>query len=152
MALKNKKSIFARTGDEAVPESNAAAADEAAAAETVEEPEQERESEPAPAERDMDNVSKIVALWQRDAAMLKLIVPEFDLDAAIRNATFKNSLMQGRTVFEAYAQTVRPESKSRDEILQNGQNGTRGTGEAVMNPAKLSSEEFKKYIERIRNS
>ncbi|MBQ3427381.1 MAG: hypothetical protein IJH37_09620 [Clostridia bacterium] len=100
-----------------------------------------------------DDSARVLALWQRDAAMLKLIVPEFDLNTAVKDETFRRVLTSGGSVFEAYAAAVRPGSAAgRDEIFQNAQTRTRGTGDAVVNPAKLSPEEFKKYIEERRNA
>ena len=96
---------------------------------------------------------RLVSLWQRDAAMLKLIVPEFDLEAALKNEVFVHALAEGGSVFEAYKAAIKPISASgRNEILQNGQSAGRGTGDATANPARLSSEDFKRYIENIRNS
>ncbi|MBR0365629.1 MAG: hypothetical protein IJH94_02365, partial [Clostridia bacterium] len=119
----------------------------------VETEEPEPAEEPAQ-ESSEDDRARLIALWQRDADMLKLIVPEFDLSSAVKNERFRSVLAGGGSVFEAYAEAIKPNAGSvgRDEIFQNAQNRSRGTGEAVVNPAKLSPEEFRKYIEERRNA
>lgn len=98
-----------------------------------------------------DTKAKVIAGWQRDAKEIRHLVPEFDLNEAIKNPEFYDALAQGKSVFEAYAlinKTQEPEP--RREIYQNGQRARRGTGGSVVNPAKMSREDFKKYIERIK--
>ncbi|MGN1115659.1 MAG: hypothetical protein ACI4TH_03750 [Candidatus Ornithomonoglobus sp.] len=95
----------------------------------------------------------IVRQWQSDAQKLAVVVPDFDFQAALRNDTFRNALTSGRNIFEAYAEMVRvPGSAGRAGITQNAQYARRGTGEATVNPSKLSSEDFKKYIESRKNA
>lgn len=96
---------------------------------------------------------KLIRQWQRDAEQLMLLVPEFDLEEAVKNSSFANALMQGATVFEAYLQMSRVSAaKPREEIAQNAKTARRGTGGSVINPAKLSSKDFNKYIESIRDN
>lgn len=96
---------------------------------------------------------RVIRQWQRDAEQLSLLVPEFNLEEAVKNSAFTNSLMQGATVFEAYLQMSRVATqKPREEIAQNARNARRGTGGSVLNPAKLSSKDFNKYIESIRDN
>lgn len=96
---------------------------------------------------------KLVMQWQRDAQQLKILVPDFDLAEAVKNKEFCAALTSGATVFEAYkAMSEMPKEKPREEIFQNARSARRGTGGTSINPAKLSSREFKKYIENIRNS
>lgn len=98
-----------------------------------------------------DTKAKVIAQWQRDAMELKHLVPEFDLNEAIADPTFYEALAQGKSVFEAYALINKKETPApRREIYQNGQRARRGTGGSVVNPAKMSSEDFKKYIARIK--
>ena len=95
----------------------------------------------------------IVKQWQRDAEQLKLLVPDFSLKTAIKNPLFAEALKKGATVFEAYKETsAAPKPEKREEIFQNARSARRGTGGASVNPAKLSSDEFKKYIENIKNA
>lgn len=95
----------------------------------------------------------IVKQWQRDAEQLKLLVPDFSLETAIKNPLFAEALKKGATVFEAYKETsAAPKPEKREEIFQNARSARRGTGGASVNPAKLSSDEFKKYIENIKNA
>ena len=95
----------------------------------------------------------IVKQWQRDAEQLKLLVPDFSLETAIANPMFAEALKNGATVFEAYKEiSGAPKPEKRDEIFQNARSARRGTGGASLNPAKLSSDEFKKYIENIKNA
>ena len=93
-----------------------------------------------------------IALWQRDAYMLKLVIPDFDFESALNDDTFRAELASGKSVFEAYAAIARPRQQQRSEIFQNAQSASRGMGESEINPAKLSSEDFKKYIDNIRNN
>ncbi len=94
---------------------------------------------------------KLISQWQRDGEEIKHLVPEFDLAEAIKNPDFANALVEGKSVFEAYGLINKKETpKPRREIYQNGQHARRGTGGSVVNPAKMSSEDFKKYIESIR--
>lgn len=96
---------------------------------------------------------KLIRQWQRDAEQLTLFVPEFNLEEAVKNSAFANALMQGATVFEAYLQMSRVSAvKPREEIAQNAKTARRGTGGSVINPAKLSSKDFNKYIESIRDN
>ena len=95
----------------------------------------------------------IVKQWQRDAEQLKLLVPDFSLEEAIKNPAFADALKNGATVFEAYKEiSGAPKPEKRDEIFQNARSARRGTGGASLTPAKLSSDEFKKYIDNIKNA
>lgn len=95
----------------------------------------------------------IVRQWQSDARNLAIVVPDFDFRAALRNDTFRSALTSGRNIFEAYAEMIRvPGSAGRAGITQNAQYARRGTGEATVNPSKLSSEDFRKYIESRKNA
>lgn len=120
--------------------------------------EMEKQSEnPAPESKAQtaqadDDRERRIALWQRDAYMLKIIVPDFDFEAALKDERFRAALASGKTVFEAYAGIAKPAQSQRSEIFQNAQSESRGMGESELNPAKLSSEDFKKYIDRIRNN
>lgn len=169
MAIKTKKSLFAKDEPAAEPaepymvfdtkddydaaiaaELEKLGADAPDAPETV--PKAAEPAKEAAETGSGDDSARVLALWQRDAAMLKLIVPEFDLNIAVRDENFRRALTSGGNVFEAYAAAVKPGTAAgRDEIFQNAQTHTRGTGDAVVNPAKLSPEEFKKYIEERRN-
>ncbi len=113
----------------------------------------EGEREPI-AVRENDATAELIREWHRDAEQLKLIVADFSLEEAIRNKAFADALRSGATVFEAYKEMLampRPQPM-REEIFQNARSARRGTGGATVNPAKLSSEEFKKYIDSIRNN
>lgn len=95
----------------------------------------------------------IVEEWQSDAQKLAVVVPDFDFQSALRNDTFRSALTSGRNIFEAYMEMVKvPGSAGRAGITQNAQYARRGTGEATLNPSKLSSEDFKKYIESRKNA
>lgn len=103
-------------------------------------------------ENDADT-EKVVRQWQRDAEQLKILVPDFDLAEAIKNKAFAEALSGGATVFEAYKETsLLPKREHREEIFQNARSARRGTGGATLNPAKMSSDDFKKYIENIKNA
>lgn len=96
---------------------------------------------------------ELIEKWKREAEELKAVMPEFDFASAVKNDTFKRALAEGKTVLAAYKEmTQLPKNPVRDELHQNARSPRRGTGEVTLNPAKLSSEDFKKYIENIRNS
>ena len=95
---------------------------------------------------------EIIDTWRSDAEKLSKLVPDFNLASALGNEIFKNALVSGKNVFEAYEEMITPpKNPPRAGIRQNGQSARRGTGESKMNPAKLSSADFKKYIEQIKN-
>lgn len=175
MALKSKKGIFARDDAQSAENTeerepyivfetkddyDAAIADElkkrGGIDDAGEAPSEVKADAAAPQaqQREETEPQRLIEMWQRDAQNLKLIVPEFDLGMAVKNETFKNVLASGGNVFEAFAAASRPNggAAGRDEIFQNAQSRSRGAGEAVVNPAKFSPEEFKKYIEQRRNS
>lgn len=95
---------------------------------------------------------RAVKQWVRDAEQLKILVPEFDLEEAVKQPAFAEALLSGKTVIEAYKELIGlPRNEPREEIAQNARNARRGTGGATQNPAKLSDEDFKKYINNIKN-
>lgn len=93
--------------------------------------------------------------WQREAAELKTLVPDFNFDAAIQNKTFADAISGGATVAQAYMlmqskEPKQPEAKAkRKEIAQNAMTKNKGTGESSVNPATMSDKDFKEYINRI---
>lgn len=104
--------------------------------------------------------TNIISQWERDAAQLKFIQPEFDFRTELQaNPKFRQLISNGMGVIEAYAAS-RPEPQreeppkqaERKPIQQNAQTPDGGTGTNTRNPAKMSSAEFKQYIENIRNS
>lgn len=93
----------------------------------------------------------LVNKWRREARQLKQSVPDFDLKQALSDKNFTDALARGMSVAEAYAESVRmPKNQPRGAVYQNGQSARRGTGEASRNPADLSPEDFKKYIEKLK--
>ncbi len=98
--------------------------------------------------------NRVIAQWRRDAEELKHLYPDFDLNEAIAMPEFYEALAEGKSVFEAYSIIMKesaPKPKEeRREIYQNGQRARRGTGGSVMNPSKMSREDFNKYIRRIK--
>lgn len=94
----------------------------------------------------------IITLWRRDAENLKQIVPDFNLEEALKNNEFRKVLNQCGNVFTAYFKlnNATPSAFKRDKILQNAQSRNRGTGDSSFNPANLSDEDFKKYINKIK--
>lgn len=105
-----------------------------------------------PASGGTDNAARLARMWEEDAAKLSAALPDFDFAAALRNDAFKDALLKTGSVFKAYAAMVRPPYQTaRGDIAQNALSPRRGTGESSVNPAKLSSEDFKRYIDNIRN-
>lgn len=105
-----------------------------------------------PSDNTDDDKKRLISEWQRGAAELKMIVPDFDFSSALKNEVFRKALTSGKSVFEAYSEMTRlPKNPEREELHQNARASRRGTGDAAINPAKLSSEDFKKYINNIKN-
>jgi hypothetical protein len=102
----------------------------------------------------------IISQWERDAAQLKFIQPEFDFRTELQsNSQFRQLISQGMGVIEAYAASrpqpqkqEPPKQAERKPIKQNAQSPDGGTGTNTRNVANMSSAEFKQYIENIRNS
>ena len=107
-----------------------------------------------------DKNTDIISQWERDAAQLKFIEPEFDFRTELQsNPQFRQLISQGMGVIEAYAasrpekvKAEPPKQAERKPIKQNAQSPDGGTGTNTRNPANMSSAEFKQYIENIRNS
>ena len=88
----------------------------------------------------------------RDGELLGKYIPGFDFRGAMQNSAFRETLKRTLSVMEAYeAMTRLPKNAPRETIAQNGQTARRGTGESSVNPARLESEEFMRYIEKIKN-
>ncbi len=110
-----------------------------------------------------DNMAKICERWKRENEELKEVAPDFDFVSAVEgNAAFKDALLKGASVAQAYLASGMAEKKpevqpkqakpKRAEIAQNAQTSARGTGEGRVNPASLSDKDFKAYINKIMNS
>ncbi|MGM9936776.1 MAG: hypothetical protein ACI38A_05480 [Candidatus Ornithomonoglobus sp.] len=106
----------------------------------------------------------LVAEWLKDAGKLKLLHDDFDLKDALANALFKEALGGGKNVFEAYMAMKKeapdtpeaPEEKEppkpkRDPIMQNASSSAVGRGNSKTDPSRLSSKDFKKYIDSVKN-
>lgn len=98
---------------------------------------------------------QIYDTWMRDAQQLKIIDPDFDFNTAMQNPAFKNDIISGKSVAEAYKNISTPPQAAapkRAPITQNAQTAQRGTGEASSNPASLPTRDFMEYINRIKES
>lgn len=110
-----------------------------------------------------DDRDNIIKKWNEEAALIKHIDPDFDFKKAISDEKFKDALLSGKSVHEAYMllekkdkSEDKPEKKKEETkpetIEQNGRNPRKGTGSATVNPASMSDADFKKYLENIKNS
>ncbi|MBR0359800.1 MAG: hypothetical protein IIX21_01650, partial [Clostridia bacterium] len=115
-----------------------------------------------------DDREGIIKKWNDEVELIKHIDPEFDFKNALADEKFKDALLEGKSVHEAYMLLEKAETKEeteeeskeeekkedakREPLDQNGRNPRKGTGEGRANPAKLSDKDFKKYIENIKNS
>lgn len=115
-----------------------------------------------------DDRESIIKKWNDEAELIKHIDPDFDFKKALADEKFKDALLEGKSVHEAYMMLEKAETKEetkeeskeeekkedakREPLDQNGRNPRKGTGEGKANPAKLSDADFKKYIENIKNS
>ena len=103
----------------------------------------------------------IIDKWHYDAEQLKFIDKDFDFASAVKNEKFKDALLDGKSVIEAYSlikeskkeeKPAEDKKEQRESIDQNARQALKGTGESKFNPAKLSDKDFKAYIENIKNS
>ncbi len=128
----------------------------AAVEEEIKEEEPAPEPEPeAETEARGDAEARIIAEWKRGEAELKEIVPDFSLIDAMKNEVFSEAITRGSSVAQAYlmmthAAADKPEPERR-EIPQNAQSANKGTGRSRVNPATMSREEFRQYINNIKN-
>lgn len=100
-----------------------------------------------------DRNRKIIDTWLRDSEQLKVFYPDFDFKTAMENPAFKNEILGGKTVAQAYkAITTPPEEPERKPIMQNAQEAQPGTGSSSFNPASLDSADFMKYINRLKEA
>lgn len=109
----------------------------------------------------------IIKKWESEEEGLRHIDKDFSLKEAFKDEGFKSALLNGKSVFEAYAEmtdkqseakaedppgdTLDKEPEKREPIMQNMAAAEKGTGEGRKNPATLSDKEFKKYISDIKN-
>jgi hypothetical protein len=103
----------------------------------------------------------IIDKWNYEAEQLKFIDKDFDFAGALKNEKFKDALLNGKSVIEAYSlikesekeeKPAEDKKEQRESIDQNARQALKGTGESKFNPAKLSDKDFKAYIENIKNS
>ena len=103
-----------------------------------------------------ERTNEIISGWERDAQQIKFINPEFDLRAAMQNPEFKNVLIGGGTVAQAYSkvyQSAPPKAPERKQVVQNGQaSKLKGSGSTQVDPSKLSTKQFMDYINKRRNA
>ena len=135
-----------KTAEEEIKEETAPAEEEPEAEEKAPQPEPESRG---------DAEARIIAEWKRGEAELREIVPDFSLIDAMKNEVFAEAITRGSSVAQAYlmmtkagAEKTEPE---RREIPQNAQSANKGTGRSRVNPATMSREEFRKYINNIKN-
>ena len=98
---------------------------------------------------------EVISKWNSEAEQItKFIDSDFDFKTALKDEKFKDAILSGKSVLEAYSLIKKPENKKaeREPIEQNARNSRKGTGGGKPNPAKLSDVDFKKYIENIKNS
>ena len=118
-------------------------------------PEEEPEPEENEPEARGEAEARIIAEWKRGEAELKELVPDFSLLDAMKNEVFAAAITRGSSVAQAYlmmthAGAEKPEPERR-EIPQNAQSANKGTGRSRVNPATMSREEFRQYINNIKN-
>ena len=126
--------------------------------ETAQEPQPEPEQEPQeePEEESSgrgDAEARIIAEWKRGEAELRELVPDFRLIDAMQNEVFARAITRGSSVAQAYLMMTHAgaEKPERREIPQNAQSANKGTGRSRVDPATMSREEFRQYINNIKN-
>ena len=120
-------------------------------------PEEEPEKEPEEKEPESrgDAEARIIAEWKRGEAELKELVPDFSLIEAMKNEVFAEAITRGSSVAQAYLMMTHADEKKpasyRREIPQNAQSANKGTGKSRVDPSTMSREEFRQYINNIKN-
>ena len=97
---------------------------------------------------------QLIDRWNNEAKLIKTLYPDFDVKASMADEGFKQDMISGKSMAEAYKSMLdrtaaQPEQK-RTPVPQNVQSKRAGTGEASFNPASMTSQDFMKYINRIK--
>lgn len=104
------------------------------------------------AENDRKN---IMDTWTRDAERLKEDYPDFNLEEALSDPAFRESLVnKQRSVAESLlAMMHRAASNKKSPERAISQNASRAQGSSTVrkDPSKMSDAEFDKYIKNIKN-
>ncbi|MCI8404702.1 MAG: hypothetical protein HFE49_07340 [Clostridia bacterium] len=98
-------------------------------------------------------IADIQQRWQNEANELKKIVPDFNFAKAMANNTFYENIVNGSSVSNAYlaANSAKADGgRQRRAIAQNGNMRGSSPGKVEANPATMTDNDFKRYIERIR--
>lgn len=118
-------------------------------------------AEIAKRESEQAQIAQIHNRWRLESESLKSIVPAFDFEKALDNKTFYDCIAAGKSVAEAYmaasvqeknaeGKAEKPETK-RKPIKQVGNQRGGMAGNVQFDPAKLSDDEFDRYIEKRMN-
>lgn len=98
-------------------------------------------------------IADIQQRWQNESAELQKVVPDFDFAKAMANNTFYDSIVNGMSVSNAYLAVNSggaPMNRQRRAIPQNGNMRGSSAGKVEANPAAMTDNDFKRYIERIK--
>lgn len=94
-------------------------------------------------------VADIQNEWKKQAAVIKNIVPDFDLETAFENSDFYDAVTEQRlSIAEAYPLLER----QRRNIAEIGSLSGGVGGYVRRDVASMSDEEFDDYIKKIKNS
>jgi hypothetical protein len=101
-----------------------------------------------------DGRQRIIDQWNSDTERLKQTVPEFDLEQAMQNEEFRNAVINGASVPEAYYSIKYRElqPQPRDGIRQNAlSRGTRSGG-GLNDMMSMNDKDFRSQLKKIMNN
>lgn len=105
------------------------------------------------AENDRKN---IIDTWTKDAERIKEDYPDFDLETALSDPAFRDSLVnKHRSVAESLLYMMKQAASGKKtperKIAQNASK-TSGSSTVRKDPSKMSDDEFSKYIKKIKGN
>jgi hypothetical protein len=98
----------------------------------------------------------IVDTWTKDAERIKEDFPDFDLETALSDPAFRDSLVnKQRSVAESLLAMMKQAAAKKVTPERNiSQNASRNPGNSTVkkDPSKMSDDEFSKYIKKIKGN
>lgn len=95
--------------------------------------------------------SEVLGRWQREASELKAMVPDFDLERAMNNPDFYQSMVAGKSVAQSYINAFANKKPKERTISQNAAKSSQMGSTAKKDPSTMSDAEFRAYIDKIKN-
>lgn len=109
-------------------------------------------------QKKQEEIAAIQKRWQTQTEEIREIVPDFDFNKAMKNKTFYDAIMAGKSVQAAFMtankQTVtkqQQEKTPRKGIMQNAAAAASAGAKADFDPISASDADFNDYIRKIKN-